>query len=46
MNLEAIIARMKEIQAELAKPEANVTELRTEFASLMIPKNQNLLKTF
>lgn len=34
MNLEAIIARMKEIQAELAKPEANVTELRTEFDKL------------
>lgn len=38
MNLEAIIARMKEIQAELAKPEANVSELRTEFDKLKADK--------
>ena len=40
MNLEAIIARMKEIQAELAKPEANVSELRTEFDKLKADKEK------
>lgn len=40
MNLEAIIARMKEIQAELAKPEANVSELRSEFDRLKADKEK------